>query len=54
MHNNGLIADELDFPRSEVGTAEDTAVQKSVKYLNKLITEILSGTKYYVTYIDIY
>lgn len=47
MHNNGLMAVELDFPRPEVGTAEDAAVQKSVKYLNKLITEILSGTKYY-------
>lgn len=47
MHHNGLMAGELDFPRPEVGTAEDAAVQKSVKYLNKLITDILSGTKFY-------
>lgn len=33
----GLLAVELDFPHPEVGTHEDAAVEKSVKYLKDLV-----------------
>ena len=33
----GLLAVELDFPHPEVGTNEDAAVEKSVKYLQNLV-----------------
>lgn len=33
----GLLAVELDFPHPEVGTNEDAAVEKSIKYLKNLV-----------------
>ena len=36
----GLLAVELDFPHPDVGTAEDEAVKKSVKYLQNLVANI--------------
>lgn len=36
----GLLAVELDYPHPEVGTTEDAAVEKSVKYLQKLVAGI--------------
>ena len=36
----GLLAVELDFPHPDVGTNEDAAVQKSVKYLQDLVATL--------------
>ena len=36
----GLLAVELDFPHPDVGTNEDAAVAKSVKYLQDLVASI--------------
>lgn len=36
----GLLAVELDFPHPDVGTNEDAAVEKSVKYLQDLVVGI--------------
>jgi sugar phosphate isomerase/epimerase len=36
----GLLAVELDFPHPEVGTNEDAAVEKSVKYLQDLVATL--------------
>jgi sugar phosphate isomerase/epimerase len=36
----GLLAVELDFPHPDVGTNEDAAVEKSVKYLQELVASI--------------
>jgi len=33
----GLLAVELDFAHPDVGTNEDAAVEKSVKYLQNLV-----------------
>ena len=40
LNYQGLLAVELDFPHPEVGTAEDAAVEKSVKYLQNLVASI--------------
>ena len=37
----GLLAVEVDFAHPEVAGQEDATVEKSVKYLQKLVTEIL-------------
>ena len=36
----GLLAVEVDFAHPEVAGQEDATVEKSVKYLQKLVTEI--------------
>jgi sugar phosphate isomerase/epimerase len=36
----GLLAVELDFPHPDVGTNEDAAVAKSVKYLQELVASL--------------
>jgi sugar phosphate isomerase/epimerase len=36
----GLLAVELDFPHPDVGTNEDAAVQKSIKYLKDLVATL--------------
>jgi sugar phosphate isomerase/epimerase len=38
LNYQGLLAVELDFPHPEVGTEEDAAVAKSVKYLQQLVS----------------
>lgn len=38
LNYQGLLAVELDYPHPEVGTNEDAAVAKSVKYLQNLVT----------------
>ncbi|MEE8357248.1 MAG: sugar phosphate isomerase/epimerase family protein [Anaerolineales bacterium] len=38
LNYTGLLAVELDFPHPDVGTNEDAAVEKSVKYLQNLVT----------------
>ncbi len=40
LNYTGLLAVEIDFPHPEVGTNEDAAVAKSVKYLQKLVASI--------------
>ncbi len=40
LNYDGLLAVELDFPHPEVGTGEDAAVEKSVKYLQNLVASI--------------
>lgn len=40
LNYTGLLAVEIDFPHPDVGTHEDEAVEKSVKYLQKLVSEI--------------
>jgi len=40
LNYNGLLAVELDFPHPDVGTNEDEAVEKSIKYLKKLIADL--------------
>ena len=40
LNYQGLLAVELDFPHPDVGTAEDAAVKKSVKYLQNLVANI--------------
>jgi sugar phosphate isomerase/epimerase len=37
LNYGGLLAVELDYPHPEVGTNEDAAVAKSVKYLQELV-----------------
>ena len=37
LNYTGLLAVELDFPHPDVGTNEDAAVEKSVKYLQNLV-----------------
>ncbi len=37
MDYQGLLAVEIDFPHPEVGTNEDAAVEKSIKYLKDLV-----------------
>ena len=39
LNYEGLLAVELDFVHPEVAGQEDIAVEESVKYLQKLITE---------------
>ena len=41
LNYEGLLAVELDFVHPEVAGQEDIAVEESVKYLQKLITEKL-------------
>ena len=38
LNYTGLLAVELDFPHPDVGSGEDAAVEKSVKYLQKLVS----------------
>lgn len=38
LNYQGLLAVELDYPHPEVGTNEDAAVAKSVKFLQNLVT----------------
>jgi len=40
LNYGGLLAVELDFPHPTVGTNEDEAVEKSIKYLKKLIADL--------------
>ena len=40
LNYGGLLAVELDFPHPDVGTNEDEAVEKSIKYLKKLIADL--------------
>jgi sugar phosphate isomerase/epimerase len=40
LNYTGLLAVELDFPHPEVGTNEDAAVEKSVKYLQNLVANL--------------
>lgn len=37
LNYTGLLAIELDFPHPDVGTGEDAAVEKSVKYLQNMV-----------------
>ncbi|MCJ7715233.1 MAG: sugar phosphate isomerase/epimerase [Anaerolineales bacterium] len=37
LNYTGLLAVELDYPHPEVGTNEDAAVEKSIKYLKNLV-----------------
>jgi sugar phosphate isomerase/epimerase len=40
LNYSGLLAVELDFPHPDVGTNEDAAVEKSVKYLQNLVASL--------------
>jgi hypothetical protein len=40
LNYQGLLAVELDFAHPEVAGQEDAAVEKSVKYLQKLVKEL--------------
>ena len=40
LNYQGLLAVELDFPHPDVGTNEDAAVKKSVKYLQDLVATL--------------
>ena len=40
LNYQGLLAVELDFAHPEYAGQEDAAVEKSVKYLQKLVSEI--------------
>jgi sugar phosphate isomerase/epimerase len=40
LNYQGLLAVELDFTHPEYAGQEDAAVEKSVKYLQKLVKEI--------------
>ena len=40
LNYQGLLAVELDFPHPEVGTNEDAAVEKSIKYLKDLVATL--------------
>ena len=36
----GMLAVELDFPHPDVGTGEDAAVEKSIKYLREVVADL--------------
>jgi len=40
LEYTGMLAVELDYPHPEVGTNEDAAVEKSVKYLQNLVADL--------------